>query len=283
MLRRLFRCAVRSHPASFRERFGDELLYIFDQQRGTRAAFELVFDCFLSLFRQWTFRPHLGISAPTTSLAQPTSNDTLSFATLDNFRPRMSAIVHGIVLSIILFSATVYAIHYSGIHIVNLRILESVFHPSPEILASTEPNHFASKSAELIPAGSDKPRLISDHLQLDVIPVERQRTAVIENNSPNPHKSAVLTSMLVQLRLEPYVGKYLSKWPALKISIDIEEDHLSLIVAGRPRRALSPVSQTKFVIAGARNGWIDFTPNDRGRIDSLCLVEQDKVIVAHRQ
>jgi hypothetical protein len=31
MLRRLYRCAVRMHPSSFRRRFGEEMLYIFDQ------------------------------------------------------------------------------------------------------------------------------------------------------------------------------------------------------------------------------------------------------------
>lgn len=93
----------------------------------------------------------------------------------------------------------------------------------------------------------------------------------------------MLAPNLVQFRLHSYIGKYRSERPALKISIDIEGDHLSVIVAGGRRRALSPVSQTKFVIAGAKNGWIDFTPDDRGRINSLCLVEQNKVIVAHRQ
>ena len=95
-----------------------------------------------------------------------------------------SAIVHGMVLSIMLFCTTVYAIHYSGIHVLNLRILESVFHPHQEILPSTKPNHFASSSAKLIPGGSDKARLIPDHLQVDVIPIEREGTAGIEKNSP---------------------------------------------------------------------------------------------------
>jgi hypothetical protein len=284
MLRHLYRCAVRLHPSSFRERFGDEMLYIFDQQRGTLAAFGLLLDSFLSVLRQWTLRLHLGIGLTTTSAVQNTSNGAPSFATLDNFRPRTSAIVHGMVLSIILFCTTVYAIRYSWIHVVNLRILESVFHPNQEISPSTNTNYFSSSSPEPIAPGSEKSRLLSDHLQVDVLPVEREDIVGIEEfTSRHPHNSAVLTPLLVQLRLETYVGKYLSKSPPLKISIGIEGDHLSLIVAGSPRRALSPVSQTKFVIAGAENGWIDFTPDNRGRIDSLCLVEQDKIIVAYRQ
>lgn len=281
MLRHLYRCAVRLHPSAFRERFADEMLYIFDQQSGMRAALGLVLDSILSLLRQWTFRPHLGVSSPV--VVQPTANGTLSFATLDNFRPRTSAIVHGMVLSIILFCTTVYGIRYSWIHVVNLRILESVFLPNQGILLTTNPNPLPSSSAERIPPGSDKSRLLSDHLQVEVVPVEREGSASIETTSPDPHNPARLTPILVQFRLEPYVGKYVSQSPSLRISIGVEGDHLSFIVAGRSRRALSPLSQTKFVIAGSKNSWIDFIADKRGRIGSLRLVEQGSAIVAHRQ
>ncbi len=43
------------------------------------------------------------------------------------------------------------------------------------------------------------------------------------------------------------------------------------------------IKQTKFVIAGANDSWIDFIPDDRGRIENLSLLKQGKVIVAHRQ
>src|SRR4051794_33562505 len=221
MLRHLYRCAVRLHPPSFRERFGDEMLYIFDQQkRGTLGAFGLVLDSFLSLLRQWTFRPQFEISPPARSVAQSTSKGSLSFATLENFRPRTSAIVHGMVLSILLFCTTAYAIRYSWIHVVNSRILESVFHPNQQTSPSTDPNQFVSSS--VIPGGSDRSHLISDHLQVDLVPIEREDTAGIERTSPNPEHYAGLRPMLVQLRLEAYVGKYLSKSPPSKISIGKE-------------------------------------------------------------
>ena len=173
MLRHLYRCAVRLHPSSFRQRFGGEMLYIFDQQRGTLAAFGLVLDSFLSVWRQWTFRLHFGIGLTTTSVVQQTANGAPLFATLDNFRPRTSAIVHGMVLSILLFCTTVYAIRYSWIHVVNLTILESVFHANQQISPSTNANYFSSNSPRPIAHASDKSHLISNHLQVDVIPVER--------------------------------------------------------------------------------------------------------------
>ncbi len=64
MLRRLYRCAVRLHPSSFRRSFGDEMLYIFDQQKGTLAAVGVTLDCVFSLLRQWTLRPRPASSYP---------------------------------------------------------------------------------------------------------------------------------------------------------------------------------------------------------------------------
>lgn len=47
-----------------------------------------------------------------------------SFGTLDPFRPRAAAIIHGTVLSLILFCMTVVAIRYSWSHVLNLHIRE---------------------------------------------------------------------------------------------------------------------------------------------------------------
>lgn len=58
MKRSLYRVLVALHPRRFRERFGDEMLWIFDQsvpERGTR----LFGDCVVSLLRQWLLRSGL--------------------------------------------------------------------------------------------------------------------------------------------------------------------------------------------------------------------------------
>lgn len=282
MLRYLYRCAVRLHPDGFRKRFGDEMLSIFDQQKGRRAAFGLVLDSVVSLLRQWTLRPHPGTSSRTSAVQ--TSNGGPSFAMLDPFRPPASAIVHGMVLSVILFCSTLYAIRYSWIHVVNLGILENVFHSDQESWPSARANYQPSSSTKPKTLGSERSRLDSDHLQVDVIRVEREGMVGNEAFSARrPHNSAELTPVLLKLRLATYVGTYLSQSPALKIAIGAEGDHLYLVVAGGGRRALSPLSQTEFAIAGASDGRIEFSPDARGRIDSLCLVEAGKIIVAHRQ
>jgi hypothetical protein len=124
MLRRLYRCAVRLHPSSFRRRFGDEMVYIFDRQKGTLAALGVTLDCIFSLFRQWTLRPHTGIELSAPRVPCPTADHIPSFETLDAFRPRASAIINGVVLSVILFCMTVVAIRYSWSHVLNLHIRE---------------------------------------------------------------------------------------------------------------------------------------------------------------
>ncbi len=53
MTRRVYILLLRLHPRAFRQRFGDEMLGIFDECAGKGS---LLADGFLSLFRQWTLR-----------------------------------------------------------------------------------------------------------------------------------------------------------------------------------------------------------------------------------
>ena len=56
MVRSLYRCLVWSHPASFRMRFEEEMLWIFDEAVATGGAASLVVDAGFSLIRQWLTR-----------------------------------------------------------------------------------------------------------------------------------------------------------------------------------------------------------------------------------
>ena len=48
----VYRLILRIHPASFVARFGDEMLWIFEEECKRGAATRLIFDGFLSLLRQ---------------------------------------------------------------------------------------------------------------------------------------------------------------------------------------------------------------------------------------
>ncbi len=272
MLRRLYGCAVRLHPPSFRRRFGEEMLYIFDQQGGTLAALGVTLDCVLSLLRQWTLRPHIGTELAPAPLLSPAADHVPSFVSLDPFQPRASAIIPGALLSLVLFYMTVLAIPYSWIHILDLRFF-------PEIAG--DPTQPLSRDSRKSP----------QHLQVDVIPTEPEGIQSKTIASSSPHiPAAPDRTRGVTIWLDPYVGKYISNHPPASISIQIEYDpirgnHLSLSLAasGHSGLALAPVSRTKFIIEGLENSYVDFTADAQGKICCLSFVVNGNATTAQRE
>jgi hypothetical protein len=59
--RSFYRCLLLLHPPAFRQRFADEMLWIFDESANT-AAPRLLADGLVSLCRQWVVR--LGLWRP---------------------------------------------------------------------------------------------------------------------------------------------------------------------------------------------------------------------------
>ena len=143
MLRPLYRCLLRLHPSGFRRRFADEMISIFDHSVGKPAALRLLVDGLLSLARQWALRPEFWHEL--SPAQQPAAHGIPSFYTLDPFRPRAGAVIHGLVLSTALFCLTCFAIRYSWIHILHLNI-PAVQFDSPR---SMQPRAGASASATL--------------------------------------------------------------------------------------------------------------------------------------
>jgi hypothetical protein len=58
MRRFLYRALIALHPRRFRERFGDEMMCIFDEA-GRQGTVQLFADGVLSLLRQWVLRSNL--------------------------------------------------------------------------------------------------------------------------------------------------------------------------------------------------------------------------------
>jgi hypothetical protein len=152
MLRTLYRCVLQLHPSGFRKRFSDEMLSIFDHTAGKAAAARLLTDGLMSLLRQWTLRPefwHELSPAP-----QPAPLDVPSFSTLDPFRPRAGAVIHGLVLSTIVFGATCFAIKYSWIHVLHVHIPEVQFDSPQSTRANSGPAASASFERPTVSPGS---------------------------------------------------------------------------------------------------------------------------------
>ena len=136
MLRSLYRRLLDLHPPGFRHRFADEMLSIFDQARAKRAAAGLLVDALVSLVRQWTLRPEFWQDVSPAPTTQAATNGIPTFHTIDPFRPRTAAVIHGLVLSTAVFCLTCFAIRYSWIHVLHVRIPEVPWESSQ----STQPN-----------------------------------------------------------------------------------------------------------------------------------------------
>lgn len=57
MTRWLYSVLIRLHPACFRQRFGEQMLSVFDESVRHRGSIHLLADAAVSLFRQRLFRP----------------------------------------------------------------------------------------------------------------------------------------------------------------------------------------------------------------------------------
>lgn len=58
-MRAIYRGVLWLHPASFEERFAEEMLWIFDLRQANETGIALLLDCFFSLGRQWLFHSDL--------------------------------------------------------------------------------------------------------------------------------------------------------------------------------------------------------------------------------
>ena len=137
MLRFLYRGLLGLHPPAFRKRFAEEMQSIFDQITERSARVSLLADGFLSLIRQWSLRPEFWHEFASGG-EQAASDGIPSFHTLDPFRPRTTAVVHGLIVTVAVFCLTCYAIRYSWIHVLHVRIPEVPFESSSLVVPSAE-------------------------------------------------------------------------------------------------------------------------------------------------
>ena len=114
MLRTIYILLLHLHPACFRQRFGAEMLAIFEDARGLLPPVLLIGDGILSLFRQWMFRSEFR-----RSLDSPTIDHSAGswpqFRTLDQYTPQGSVVVSGFGLAALTFGMFAGLLAY-GVH-----------------------------------------------------------------------------------------------------------------------------------------------------------------------
>jgi hypothetical protein len=312
MLPFLYRCVLRLHPPTFRARFADEMLSIFDHASGTQASLRLLLDGLLSLARQWILRSEFWHNLPSVPEEQPASDGVPSFVSLDPFRPRTAAVIHGLVLSTTVFCLTCFAIRYSWIHVLHVHIPEVQWERPRPMPSST--GAAASRIAE------DTSRPVQLQRQAPINPVldprfeapsrrpattMAMRKAVAgfspqtESGTPGaatpserhgalalaPQTSGSTTS-IVALPPQAYAGTYVSLPPdRLTITISADSGRLRMEIAGTRKGTLAAVSETKFVVKGVKNCWIEFAQNENseGVIRQLTLFWNGRQITAQRR
>ncbi|HXJ91068.1 MAG TPA: hypothetical protein VMS18_29950 [Candidatus Binatia bacterium] len=289
MLRHLYRVTLRLHPPAFRRRFGDEMLSIFDVTKGSSLRFQLLTDCILSLVRQWTLRSDFWNEASAVPVRPAAWNGLPSFSTLDPFRPRASAVIHGVVLTATLFTLTCVAIRYSWIHVLHVQIPEVEFE-APYLHART-----ISESGQTQPPAlqKDSNKNVAlpppSHLYVEPIPVEAAEalqpalTASTSKLVSSTLGKPVPVLRSFQIRLQSYAGTYLSSSPPVTVSITIHSDQLVLRVGEEPERDLSPLSETTFVVEGLEGTELEFAAETDGKFQRLHLSEPTRQTFAQRQ
>jgi hypothetical protein len=100
---RAYRLILRIHPPCFVERFGDEMLWIFEEERQRGATLRLLFDGILSVVRQ---RLNPG--------NEFTHNPTSSVLLISDLKIARVRLLQGALASSLLFSGFVLAIDRGG-------------------------------------------------------------------------------------------------------------------------------------------------------------------------
>jgi Ca2+-binding EF-hand superfamily protein len=123
MLRLLYRWLIRLHPLCFRQRFGEEMLEIFEEVSGHRGVASLFADAFVSLSRQWVlrseFREPILVAAPI-------------FRSFNPYKPRPTALVNGVLISAALLFTVVLTMGHGGSP--RQAFLIGAYHPSPHLI-----------------------------------------------------------------------------------------------------------------------------------------------------
>jgi len=114
MLRWLYIQLIWLHPAPFRRRFGDDMLDDFDRA-AWRAKPRYFADGVASLARQWVLRPEFRHPEAAALAAVPLEAAGVPlFQTIETYRPRPAALLHGGLLAILSILAAVVLIGKGG-------------------------------------------------------------------------------------------------------------------------------------------------------------------------
>jgi hypothetical protein len=287
MLRFIYRALLRLHPPYFRRRFATEMLAIFDRTGGTLAALRLIADAASSLARQWVLRPEFWYSPR----SQPASDGVPLFHTFESFKPRTSALLDGAVLTVAVFSIVLWTMSYAWNHPVLIQIVPPHWghrHENSQKLPTAAGTPKAAAPAEE-PLYTDAGRvvMIFKRPQSSTAPA-----AQINRQLAGPGSSAVRPSgspfaslpTVPEQVLRSYAGTFVVGPPNyMRLSITLDRGQLAITAGDQTRTTLVPVSDTKFLIGGTADGWIEFSKNQDRLAQQVDIYQAGSHLTAYRR
>jgi hypothetical protein len=287
MLRFVYRCVLRAHPAWFRDRFSDEMLSIFDETQGPLTAIRLLGDGLFSLVRQWALRPEFG-NELTISAAAP---EAPFFYTFENRKPRTQALLYGAFLSLFVLHGACWTMGYAWNHPSFVWIQPPVISPPQSGKAKlSAPPAGTAAGDEILSTDAGRVLLVfrshNHALPAGNSGGEMSRSdpsAPVSTGQPFLNTQPVVSGD-ADIDLKPYIGRYVENSArANTVRVTLEDGHLELEIVGQFRSSFVPVSPTRFVAVGMNDCWIEFAKARDERVIQVLIQQGTRQIVAIRQ
>ncbi len=307
MLRSVYRGLLWLHPPYFRERFGDEMLSIYDQAAGRMAAGKLVGDALVSLVRQWVLRPAYWQDPVKSERFPFVSAGIPSFFTFEHSRPSNAVLFHATTATSIVFLIISLAIVRSKPSTLKLYVPSIQFEEFSSASSSEESGNSSSQphapSVEQAPERStsrreqwqtvkpsSKSARASDNQATPSAPVSPPTrppgTIISSARGANPRdpidlKSPtsltagprrIVSTHAVAWSFESYTGVYVAEAPeSFTAHISLEDGRLFVEIPGQKKTGLTAYSETLFIAPQPHCRRIVFSEYDEGKFHRLEL------------
>ncbi len=306
MLRRVYGWIIRLHPRRFRDRFGPQMLSIFDDSQESISAPRLLADGAVSVARQWALRSRSGIAE--TAEPVPWSADGAPvFYILGDYRPRTSSLITGGMLTLVAFCAVWLVSEYTWTHPVFMPLVTVQFDAGPALKTPVESpvsalplQAIVSSSNEVISARSrpqsaptaaePSPMPLVDHSvsQPPVsAPVTKTQASAAFAASGASHATKTAAPVIVpavpERTLLSYTGLYTTGPPnALHIAVTADGGRLAIQIAGEASTRLAALGGTDFMFFDSESDLVEFIKHGHGPAYDLVVCRNGRRLTAHR-
>jgi hypothetical protein len=313
MLRRMYCWILRLHPRKFRNRFGQEMLSIFDDAEKDSTASRLVADGLISLTRQWTLSSEY--QEDQTAEPVPWSSDgNPVFYTFDTYKPRRSSLLAGGMLTLVMFCVVWLVSEYTWTHPVFMPLisvesnpidyepptaapisplpLEQRSSPRQQIIALRTREKQLAKSAVALPTPVPLGNLSASQPSSPV-PIAKTTTAFPVSVTKHETKAEMPSSVppfaksaiapILKDKLLSYAGVYMTDPPnELAIMVTAEDGQLAIEIPGEPKSRLIAIDGMKFRFSEEKNSWVKFVKRNHDSAYELTVSRNGHRFRAHR-